>query len=936
VKISNCAGGFPPALFVLTMYSKMRWFKLILCFFCFSTSAFSQNFAARSEAPSTQGEMRAVWITSVSNLDWPKPGDRNNIDAQKASLIAYLETLQSLNMNAALLQVRPECDALYQSSYEPWSRYLTGTQGTDPGYDPLQFAIEEAHKRGIELHAWLNPYRINASKSAGDSYYDEEHVYKEHPEWALAYDDGGKILNPGLPQVQEYIKEVVGDIISNYDVDGIHFDDYFYSYSGTPTALDQDTYNTYGAAYNTIGDFRRGSINNMIEAVWDTIQSVKPYVRFGVSPFGIYGNGMNPAGISGLNAYSVIYCDPLAWLEAGTVDYITPQLYWPTGGSQDYATLLPWWADQVNANDRHVYAGQGIYRLGDNSPVARNNEPLHEMKAYFNMEESSQRIAADPWTLDQIVRQVEINRAESAKGALGSVYFRMEDFTRVNGLFDYLKQEVYQNLTLVPEITWKTSATPTAPTNLRLGQVNGQSVFSLLWDQTDTDLRAVIYTVDPTADPSSFTSDINRQVISYTDNFDLSTLTIPQGQSIIITSLNRYGKESVPSTLFQVSAPVKGDLLLPQNSAINVESTDDLAWTSIPLASSYTVELATDDLFTENPQQISVSDTIIQIDEIPLQGETTYYWRMAGENFGGTGIFSDVFTFDTGFPQDIAITAPTQNATLIPLHPTLKWNATEASDSIQMQLSEGGNTFAPNNLFAEFFVKNNSAGSYDLEQSLKAFTTYYLRMRSFNAFGYSAWTDIVQFKTLFPTPIAPTISTPIEGAEFTTEEVTIAWTSPPTATSYLLQIALDENFTALVLDQRVFDALDYVFTGDVKDSTYYIRIAGRNPGGFGEWSEARTFRLIDEMVTSVQQPDAYKIVAFPNPVMKTLTIRTELDIALDDIMIYNAFGVEFPTKMVKTGVSEYQIDLGAQQCAPCLIRIKAGDTYQTIKVVSAQ
>ncbi len=912
----------------------MKWSLFFFLSLFLLPYAFAQPFTANREAPSAKGELRAAWISTVSNLDWPRSEDRNNIPAQKASLIAYLDTLQSLNMNAALLQVRPECDALYQSSFEPWSRYLTGSQGTDPGYDPLQFAIQEAHKRGIELHAWLNPYRINASKSAGASYYDETHVYVEHPEWALAYDDGGKILNPGLPDVQNYIKQVVGDIINNYDVDGIHFDDYFYSYSGTPTALDEDAYSTYGAAYSTLGDFRRGSINQMIEAVWDTIQSVKPYVRYGVSPFGIYGNGMNPEGISGLNAYSVIYCDPLAWLEAGTVDYITPQLYWPTGGSQDYATLLPWWADQVNTYDRHVYAGQGIYRL-DNSPMARGNSNLHELKEYFNLNESNERIAADPWTLGQIVQQVNINRDESDKGSLGSVYFRMNDFYRVDGLYEYLKAEVYQDLTLVPEMTWKASIMPDTPTNISLEQANGQTFFSLVWDQVEVSDRSVIYAVNPSEDPSTYLSNANRKAITYTNNFDLSTVAIPQGRSIVITSLNRFGKESVPSDLFEVPAPVKGTLLLPENSTINVESMDYLKWSSIPLSSNYTIELATNSAFTENLKSIVYNDTTVQINQIPLRGETTYYWRMAGENFGGRGAFSDVFTFVTGFPEDIAITFPSQNATMVPLQPSLQWSATAASDSIQIQISEGGNTFNPNNLFEEINVKNNNEATFDFPTELKALTTYYLRIRSFNEFGYSNWTEIVQFKTLFPTPVPPNISSPAEGAELTSDEVIIEWTSSPTATSYLLQIALEPSFSSPVLADPVYGVLDYQFTGKVKDSTYYIRISGRNPGGFGEWSEVRSFRLIDETVTSNRQHDENKIVAFPNPVVNTLSIRTKLNLAPSDIVLYNSVGVAFPITMVKIGLHEYQIDLGGEHCTPCLIRIKSVDGYQTIKVVNA-
>jgi len=295
-------------------------------------------------------EIRAVWLATVLGLDWPY--GLYDTAQQKREFIRLIEIVKSAGINVVFFQVRTECDALYRSSYEPWSRYLTGQQGRDPGYDPLDFAIKVCHDRNIELHVWLNPYRINASKQDGFGYYAPNHIYRRHPEWALEYPSGAKILNPGLPQVQRYIQQIVGDIIARYDVDGVHFDDYFYAYEGTPDHLDWDTYQQYGQGYATIGDFRRASVNAMVRMVMDTILALKPHVRFGISPFGIYGNGMNPPGIVGLDAYNVIYCDPLAWLRQGSVDYINPQLYWLIGGQQDFSKLLPWWA-------HHTYPWSG-------------------------------------------------------------------------------------------------------------------------------------------------------------------------------------------------------------------------------------------------------------------------------------------------------------------------------------------------------------------------------------------------------------------------------------------------------------------------------------------------------------------------------------------------------------------------------------------------
>jgi len=906
--------------------------RLIILFLVLNTfNVLSQPDKQPKAAPSPDGEMRAVWIASVSNLDWPKSADRNDIPAQKASLIEYLDTIQSLNMNAALLQVRPECDALYQSSYEPWSRYLTGTQGTDPGYDPLRFAIEEAHKRGIELHAWLNPYRINASKSAGASYYDEEHVFVEHPEWALTYEDGGRILDPGLPQVQQYIAQVVGDIINKYDVDGIHFDDYFYSYAGTPSALDADTYATYGGG-STLGDFRRNSINKMVSDVWDTIQAIKPYVRFGISPFGIYGNGMNPAGIVGLDAYNQIYCDPLAWLQEGTVDYITPQLYWPTGGFQDYATLLPWWADKVDINNRHIYAGQGTYRLSNNPAVARNND-LHELKSYFTTSQSNARVVADSWTLDQIVQQVNINRSESDKGALGSVYFRMNDFFRVNGLANYLKKEVYQDLVLVPEMTWKPTSQPSVPGNLRLEQVGDESVFSFRWDLADNSFRSVIYAIDPSSDPSTFVSDENRKAISFSNQFDLTTLDIPDNYELVVTALNRFGHESEPSESFQVPLPSQNTLLLPIDNDDQVESFDILSWNSALFASDYILEIASNSAFTNDLRQLEVSDTVIKINEIPLQGETNYYWRVAGRNFSGVGAFASPFNFTTVFPENVQITFPQNNDTDVPLRTVLQWDATETSDSIQIQISEGGADFDLSNLVIDIELAQNEDENYQLDEDLKILTTYFIRMRAANAFGYSSWSESVQFKTLFPTPLAPEILTPSIDAELEQALVDFSWTEPATATSYKIQIAEDNEFDSILVDERVFDFPQFTYKVNEVNTIFYVRVAARNPGGFGDWSEIRSFMVKEEMVTS-NSPFIDEIKVYPNPVKDYLNISSEVIISAEQVNIYDARGRLLPLRLYKTGSNKLQIDFSDKHCAPCLIRINAPQGQGVIRVVT--
>ena len=314
-------------------------------------------------------EFRGVWVASVVNLDWPSSNTLST-QTQQNDLITLFDQMKANGMNAILFQVRSECDALYNSPYEPWSYWLTGQQGKAPSpyYDPLEFAVAEAHKRGIELHVWLNPYR--AERQSGNYTTAVNHVTNTHPDWI--FQTGiAKILDPGKQAVRNHVTKIVMDIVRRYDVDGIHMDDYFYPYppdnmtaNSTYNKKDSATFANESRGIIDLYDWRRDNVNMLMKQLNDSIQSVKPYVKFGMSPFGIWKNGV-PSGISGLDAYSAIYCDATTWLQQKTIDYLTPQLYWQIGGSQDYSKLMPWWADSVKANGRHFYPGHAPYRINN-------------------------------------------------------------------------------------------------------------------------------------------------------------------------------------------------------------------------------------------------------------------------------------------------------------------------------------------------------------------------------------------------------------------------------------------------------------------------------------------------------------------------------------------------------------------------------------------
>jgi uncharacterized lipoprotein YddW (UPF0748 family) len=310
------------------------------------------------EIPRPQREFRAAWVATVSNINWPrKPGLSG--EEQKQHAISILDTLHACRFNAVILQVRPQCDALYPSTLEPWSQFLTGKQGQppEPFYDPLKFWIEQAHDRGLELHAWFNPYRAHTGKEEPS----EKSVVKTHPELTKRLANGLYWLDPSLKQTQDYSWNVVMDVVRRYDVDGIHFDDYFYpypSYNDDKDFPDDDSWQAYQLSGGRLSrnDWRRHSVDTFIKRIYTGIKKEKPYVKFGVSPFGIWRPGY-PESISGLDQYNVLYADAKLWLNKGWVDYYTPQLYWPIEKiPQSFPVLLGWWSTQ-NYRQRHLWPG---------------------------------------------------------------------------------------------------------------------------------------------------------------------------------------------------------------------------------------------------------------------------------------------------------------------------------------------------------------------------------------------------------------------------------------------------------------------------------------------------------------------------------------------------------------------------------------------------
>ncbi len=315
---------------------------------------------------------RGAWIATVANIDWPTPAAVGNDSLQKAEMTWILDSLESLGINAIIFQVRPTADALYYSEYEPTSHWLMGTQGAALTYDPLEWTIEEAHKRNMEVHVWLNPYRVNLAKT-DTSIIAPNHIFRQHPEWFWSYAKQW-YFDPGLEATREWICTIVQDIVYRFDIQAIHMDDYFYPYPQGKQALpDEATFAKYPRGFTDIRDWRRDNVNLAIQAISETIKECKPEVQFGISPFGVWRNASvdstGSATQAGITNYDDLYADIRLWIKNGWIDYVLPQLYWEIGKKvADYEVLAHWWANEVKGTNCKLYIGMAPYRLENASP----------------------------------------------------------------------------------------------------------------------------------------------------------------------------------------------------------------------------------------------------------------------------------------------------------------------------------------------------------------------------------------------------------------------------------------------------------------------------------------------------------------------------------------------------------------------------------------
>ncbi len=580
-------------------------------------------------------EMRSVWLQSVWNGDWPKTKGTtaSNATSQKAELTALLDSLVKANFNCASLQVRPASDALYKSSYEPWSEWLTGKRGSAPTYDPLEYFVTQCHNRGLEAHVWINPYRTrNGSTSFDTSAKSKGWVITHTTTNSEGKTTTSYILDPGNVDVQNHVVKVITEIVTNYDIDGVMFDDYFYP-EGLPLGSGYD-YNEWKASGTKLSqsDWRRDNCNTLIKKVAEAINSRKPYVRFGIGPAGVAGgNGKSsskydlPACYKGTDwVYDGIYCDPLAWLAQGSLDYISPQIYWAhTHSTNPYQPIAKWWSEVAVRFNRHFFASHSTSAVGT----------------------------------DEVAKQIDTNRAETLDGCPGSVMFNTSS-TFINKSAAPIKKK-FKYLATVPPMTWYDAPNPGTIKSLTRSS-NKLSCTSL------TGTRYIYYAIPTeTARPAAM-SDSGKGLkakyiigVTYTNS-----LTIPSGKRsgywYAVAPLDRYGNEWTLCTLDEPAsqtAPATS-LIAPENGT---EASEDIYFVFTKAnVDSYTLQISSDYNFnrvdyesTEQPVS-DQSGTMQYVLPASLLKNGTYYWRIITRKSGYLNSTSETrnFTVNSHYTGD--------------------------------------------------------------------------------------------------------------------------------------------------------------------------------------------------------------------------------------------------------------------------------------------
>ena len=605
-------------------------------------------------------EQRGIWMTAYLN-DWPNGSiTASNATSMQNVCRRMLDTLRVNHINAVYYHVRAMCDAMYNSAYEPWSSYVTGTRGVAPAFDPFGFLVEEAHKRGIEVYAWVNPYRYgHGANKWGQSELD--YIYT-HPEWLLttSYET---VLNPGIPEVRQRVVDVCKDILVKYDVDGLVFDDYFYNQDNPSFDLDADLYSAYRGQGGTMsqGDWRRENVNQMVKDVNDMVKATKPWVRFGIGPAGVACTsqavadkyGVDPCPVGSDWQYNQIYSDPMAWVTRGTIDFLAPQVYWKTTGT--FTGVTTWWGKMAARFNRHIFISQWV--------------PDEE-----------------GWTFAEFVKQGRVMRQAMATGGNpGMVYFRYGTWGTKREMIDgkvrhlriWLRDSLYPTVALNPAPAWiRPPQTYTTVTGLDFNDG------ILTWDSIPN-VRYVVYAIPDGVEDRDF-----RCQARYIDGVSyMASYTLPEdkreGYRYAVTILDRWENEYTPVMPGVMPTQADEPLLVFPDDGAEVSPLSNLQWSGT--ATNYLLQIFADELMDSLVVQLDVDSMSQPLTKIPALSAGTWWWRVVARGLNRWDCASELRSFTLG---QMHITSPGDAATLVPLTPTIKWTPGAPGTSFVLEIAK--------------------------------------------------------------------------------------------------------------------------------------------------------------------------------------------------------------------------------------------------------
>ncbi len=784
------------------------------------------------QAESVKREFRGGWLSTVWAIDWPSHRD-NTAESERyqtAELVKLLDSYVEANMNVCFFQVRGMSDAFYNSKYEPWSQFLTGERGKAPLYDPFQMVIDECHERGIECHAWINPYRYSTAQNnhgTGPNDYATT-----HPDWLM--DCGGTvILNPGMPEVRQRICDIVADILTKYDIDGVVFDDYFYVNGATQDKHDQALYDAYVAGLGEgetpmdRADWRRHQVNLMVRDVYNTIKAQKPWVRFGISPAGVaashsdvaakYGVAPCPSGSDW--QYNGLYSEPVQWLMDNTIDYISPQVYWTIGAEKnDYAKIVPWWGMVAHRFNRHNYTSASLSALA--ATTVKSKPGATEV-------EKNRIIAATNYDAYETVDEIIINRESAKEGAPGMVFFSSTPIAR-RGFIPVITQDVYSRKALVPALTWFKAEEQGMVTDLKL--TDG----ILTWNYAKPRMRYNVYAM-PKAERANLSKlGTSEYLLATTYAMEY---TLPEGvtsatHAIAVVVFDRYGNEFAPRFLGEALATAEApQLLLPADKA-SVLLPGWLTWKPVTDAMAYTVELAYDNAFTNLIACAQVDSNALLTQKFSaIDGTKAVYWRVKAHKANAETAYSETRSFSGKL---FSIISPFDGESPVSVVPTIKWDDAGKDATYIVEIATSPSFKTLEIVFADTLTTTEVTLPIDI---LRYSKTYYVRVTVTTQ--YMLVTSLTNaFTTEDVVMVAPVISTPKNNSNVTARALTIEVEDTPN-NGFRFELATKNTFpkrsTKIIQTEPGIRSASYE---ELTGGTYYIRVATRiDEAAYTEYSD---------------------------------------------------------------------------------------------------